>query len=70
MLFFYLFASLLLIAIISFIELIFVLIFNICYRVKINNLLESVNTKEDLLFMRFNDFLNLIAEVFRRKGHK
>jgi len=70
MLFFYLFASLLLATVILIIELTSVLIFNIYYRAKINNLLESVNTREDLLFMRFNDFLNLTAEVFRRKGHK
>lgn len=46
------------------------LIHSIIYKMKINNLLDSINTKEDLLYMRFNDFINTIAEMFKRKGYK
>lgn len=57
--------------------LIIILIYNFClmiyfvfYKIKINNLLENINSKEDLLFMSSMDFQNVIAEVFKRKGNK
>lgn len=40
------------------------------YKIKINTLLENINSKEDLLYLGFKDFLNLMAEVFKRKGYK
>jgi restriction system protein len=43
---------------------------NMLYKMKINTLLENINSKEDLLYLSFKDFLNLMAEVFKRKGYK
>lgn len=43
---------------------------HVLYKMKINNLLESVNTKADLLYMNFRDLTNLMAEVYRRKGYR
>ena len=42
----------------------------ILYKIKINNLLENISTKEDLFDTRCKDFINVIAEVFKRKGYK
>lgn len=64
------FSSLLLLMIVMVVEMAAVLIYSIYYKIKINNLLEAVTTREDLLFMRFKDLLNLMAEIFRRKGYK
>ncbi len=38
--------------------------------IKANGLLESISSKEDLIFMHYKDFVNVIAEVYARKGHK
>lgn len=46
------------------------LIYCICYKLKINNLLESINAKEDLTHVSYNDFISLVAEIFRREGYK
>lgn len=43
---------------------------NIVYSIKINNLLESINDKDDLSQIGFGDFVYLMMEVFRRKGYK
>lgn len=48
----------------------FFIIHSILYKIKINHLLESINTKEDLLYMCTIDFQNVIAEVLKRKGNK
>ena len=48
----------------------FLIIYSVYYKIKINNLLENINSKEDLLYMHSMDFLNVIAEVFKRKGNK
>lgn len=40
------------------------------YKIKINNILESINTKEDLLYTHYKDFINVIAEILKRKGYK
>lgn len=48
----------------------FTIVQNIIYKIKINTLLEDVNTKEDLLYMRLKDFQNVIAEVLKRKNYK
>ncbi len=39
-------------------------------QVKVYNLLESIEQKEDLIFLGFRDFINVVAEAFRRKGYK
>jgi restriction system protein len=49
---------------------IIILIWSILFKIKINSLIESVNTAEDLLYFHFNDFFNVIIEVFKRKGYK
>lgn len=49
---------------------IYAIIYSIYYKIKISNLLESINTKEDLLYMCIKDFVNVIAEMFKRKGYK
>ncbi|MDO8609279.1 MAG: restriction endonuclease [bacterium] len=41
----------------------------ILYKIKISNLLESINTKEDLLYFCFKDFQNVTAKVLKRKGY-
>ncbi|OGO80469.1 MAG: hypothetical protein A2Y21_11300 [Clostridiales bacterium GWC2_40_7] len=44
----------------------------ICYvygKIRINGLLETINTIEDLEYIRFMDFLKLTAEVYKRKGY-
>lgn len=48
----------------------FVKIYSIFYRVKINRILEDINSMEDLLYMSAIDFQNVVVEVFRRKGNK
>jgi restriction system protein len=37
-------------------------------KIKTNILLDGINTKEDLLYMHSGDYMNLITEVFKRKG--
>ncbi|MCX8128877.1 MAG: restriction endonuclease [Clostridia bacterium] len=46
-----------------------VIIRSFFYKVKINAILEDISTVEDLVYIRFKDFLNVTAEVFRRKGY-
>lgn len=46
------------------------LICNLLYKLKIANLLESINSKEDLLYCSYRDFLSIITEVFKRKEFK
>jgi len=48
----------------------FTLIYCIAYRFRINNLLENINTKEDLNCIPYKDFVNVAAEAFKRKGYK
>jgi len=43
---------------------------SVFYRIKLNYLLENINSREDLLYMRSMDYQNVIAEVFKRKGNK
>lgn len=40
------------------------------YKIKINSLLDNINTKEDLLYMNIKDFENIIAVMFKRNGYK
>ena len=42
----------------------------IAYNIKINNILEGINGKDDLIEVGFRDFVYLMMEVFRRKGYK
>jgi restriction system protein len=46
------------------------LVWHIICKIKIINLLEGIDTKEDLLYFRIKDFIDVIAEVFKRKGFK
>lgn len=48
---------------------IYTVIWNAYYKMKIDNLIEDINTKEDLLFTNYKDFINVIAEAFKRKGY-
>lgn len=40
------------------------------YQAKINSLLQSVEVRDDLIFINFKDLINLVAEIYRRKGYK
>ncbi|MCX7773565.1 MAG: restriction endonuclease [Clostridia bacterium] len=40
----------------------------ILYKIKIHQLLESIETREDFLFMRYRDFINVVILIFKRKG--
>lgn len=42
----------------------------ILYKIKINNLIESINSIEDLIYIHFKDLLNMTAEIFKRKGYE
>lgn len=48
----------------------FLIIHSVFYKIKINYLLENINSREDLFNMRSMDFQNVIAEVYKRKGNK
>ncbi len=57
--------------------LILVIVFKICfiikdllYKRKINELLKDINSKEDLLFLTFKDYMSVIVEVLKRSGYK
>jgi Restriction endonuclease. len=45
------------------------LLWKIIYRSKINNLIETIHTKEDLLEIRFKDLPNVMVELFKRNGY-
>lgn len=47
-----------------------VLTWNIAYKMKINNLIEGIRSKEDIQDLSYKDFPHIMAEVFRRKGHQ
>ncbi|NJD01595.1 MAG: restriction endonuclease [Ruminiclostridium sp.] len=47
-----------------------IIIYNVSEKIKINVLLEKIKAKEDLEYIKFMDFLKMIAEVFKRKGYK
>ncbi len=40
------------------------------YKRKINELLKVINSKEDLLYLNFRDYMSIIVEVLKRKGYK
>ncbi|HBT65290.1 MAG TPA: hypothetical protein DEB10_11595 [Ruminococcaceae bacterium] len=40
------------------------------HKKKINRLLATVNTKDELLYMRETEILNMLALLFQRKGYK
>lgn len=46
-----------------------VIAYNAYFKIKINRLLEDINTIEDLQYIPFKVFLPLISEVFKRKGY-
>src|SRR5690554_3842126 len=39
-------------------------------KVRISMLIENNGTKRDILYLRFKDYMNLLMEVFKRKGYK
>ena len=61
---------LMLLTIFFIIQKIIISVYGILYRIKIYNILESLNSKEDLLYLHFKDFLHVVMEVLRRKGYK
>jgi restriction system protein len=49
---------------------IFIIIKELLYKKKINELLKEIRSKEDLLYLNFNDYKSLIIEVLKRYGYK
>lgn len=47
-----------------------ILIKGLVYKKKINQLIKVIDSKEDLLYMNFKDYLSIIAEVLRRYGYQ
>ncbi len=47
-----------------------VVIYCVWYKLKINKLLENINAKEDLAHIPYKDFINLVAEIFKREGYR
>ncbi len=45
-------------------------IYHIVYLVRISLLFDSINSKEDLLFLRKRDFEYVVAEIFKRSGYR
>ena len=60
---------LLLLSIVMIIHGFLTLIHSILYKIKINRLLENINSKEDLMFMSMKCFWGVVNEVFKRKGY-
>ncbi len=48
----------------------FALMAGFLYSVKISMLVDKIQCKDDLIFLRVKDYENVIAEIFRRKGFK
>jgi restriction system protein len=48
---------------------IFTTVKNLLYKMKMNKLLDTITEKEDLLYLRFKDYMYIIMEIFRRKGY-
>ncbi len=46
------------------------LTYRIFYKRKINQILKVINTKEDLLYLNFKDYMSVIVEVLKRLGYK
>lgn len=45
-------------------------IIHICYMIKISILVDNIESRDDLLYLKLKDFEYAIAEVFRRQGYK
>jgi restriction system protein len=45
-------------------------IYHIIYLVRISQLVDSIGSKEDLLFLRMKDFGYVVAEIFKRRGYR
>lgn len=39
------------------------------YKRKINKILRDINTKQDLLYLNFKDYMSVISEVLKRMGY-
>lgn len=48
---------------------IFIIIKGLIYKRKINELLKIINSKEDLLYLNFKDYMSIIVEVLKRYGY-
>lgn len=47
-----------------------VILFELFYCIRISILVDKIECKDDLLYLRTRDFERVIAEVFRRSGYK
>ena len=47
----------------------YIIIYKICSKIKIIRIFEDIDTLDDLLYLNFNVFIQLIAEMFRRHGY-
>lgn|GEM_PF-656853 len=57
------------VAIIYIFELIIILSIKVLYNIKIRNILDSIETKEDLLYLSQRDLEHVISLMFRRMGY-
>ncbi len=46
------------------------LTYKVFYKRKINQILKVINTKEDLLYLNFKDYMSVIMEVLKRLGYR
>lgn len=46
------------------------LTYKIFYKRKISQIIRVINTKEDLLYLNFKDYMSVIMEVLKRMGYK
>ncbi|EMS69215.1 restriction endonuclease [Ruminiclostridium cellobioparum] len=46
------------------------LTYRVFYKRKINQILKVINTKEDLLYLNFKDYMSVIMEVLKRLGYR
>jgi restriction system protein len=49
---------------------VFAVLWRLYNKIKTDNLLEHINSREELLYLHFKDFLQVIIEVLKRKGYK
>lgn len=65
-----LYSSVLLSIFILFLYILTTLFSLIYHKIKINRLFNEISCKEDLLYLRQQDFYGIIAEAYKRTGHK
>lgn len=52
------------------VEIVWRFVYKYYYRIKINRLLDGISCKEDFLYMKEKDFINVITLMLKRKGNK